>query len=104
MSYGYDSPRRPAPPRPQRGPAALLLLLGALCVLLGVLIIRNYWPFGGRDGTDPDATLRVVTPRGKLWDVEQSITTLAAKASKSVVHIHSLGQRSAGTGSGFVWD
>ncbi len=105
MSYDHDySPRR-VPPRTQKQSSGLLLLLlGVLGVLLAVVVVRN-WPFGG-DPRDPDATPRPVTPRGNLWEIEEAITGLAAKVSKSVVHITAANRRdgSAGSGSGFVWD
>ncbi len=112
MSFGYDSPQRPdfpprrTPPRHQSGSLTLLIVFLVVGVLLGVLAIR-FWPFGRKgDITEPDAAPRVVTPRGKLWDIEQGIVDLAAKASKSVVHIRAQNpqQGSAGTGSGFIWD
>src|SRR5262249_20657597 len=58
------------------------------------------------DVTEPDATPREVTPRGKLWDIEQGIVDVAAKASKSVVHIRAQNseQGSAATGSGFIYN
>lgn len=104
MSYDYELPRRRLPPRAHSSSSALLLLVLVLCVVLGVILVRQLWPFGHGTGTDANATLRVAAPRAKLWDVEQAIVDIASRASKSVVHIYSLGQGSAGTGSGFVWD
>ena len=105
MSYGYELPPRPLPPaRPQRNSPLLLLVLLAGCLVLAFLLLRPYLPFGRHDGLDPDAKLRDVTPRGELWDIEKRIIALAARASKSVVHIRSRGQDTAGTGSGFIWD
>src|SRR6266498_1420743 len=99
MSFDYESPQPPAFP-PRRDPLArgprpsprgssptLLILFVLLGILLGVLVYR-FWPFGHRgDVTEPDAPPREVTPRGKLWDIEQGIVDVAAKTSKSVVHI-----------------
>jgi len=110
MSFGYYPPERrdvppPRPPdRPRIPSPTLLILLVVLGVLIGVVAIR-FWPFGRKDEvTEPDAALRVASPRGELWDIEKGIVKVAAKASKSVVHIRAVIQRSAGTGSGFIWD
>jgi S1-C subfamily serine protease len=104
MSYGYEMPPRRQPPRSQSGSPALLLLLLVLCVVLGVLLVRQFWPFGHRDGTDPNVNLRVAAPTQKLWQIEENIVSIYSQASKSVVHIYSTGEGSAGSGSGFVWD
>ncbi|MBI1915461.1 MAG: trypsin-like peptidase domain-containing protein [Planctomycetes bacterium] len=112
MSFGYESPQRydfpprRVPPPPRGNSPTLLILVVLLGVLLGVLAYR-FWPFGRRgDVTEPDATPREVTPRGKLWDIEQGIVDVAAKASKSVVHIRAQNsdQDSAATGSGFIYN
>src|SRR5262245_57174959 len=111
MSFGYspqspDFPPRRTPPPSRAGSLTLLIVIIAVGVLLGVLAIR-FWPFGHKaELTDPDATPRAVTPRGKLWEIEQGIVDIAARASKSVVHIRAQNPRegSAGTGSGFIWD
>ena len=104
MSYDYEMPPRRQPPRSQGGSPAVLLLLLVLCVVLGVLLVRQFWPFGGDNGTNPNAALRVAAPRQKLWEIEQNVVALYDRASKSVVHVYSVGEGSAGTGSGFVWD
>jgi S1-C subfamily serine protease len=112
MSFSYDSPQRyefpprPTPPTPRGNSSTLLVLLVVLGVLLGVLVYR-FWPFGPKgDVTEPEAALRVATPREGLWQIEQDIVKVAAKASKSVVHIRAQNraQGSAATGSGFIWD
>src|SRR5437899_2551143 len=104
MSYGYEPPQRRVPASPRSGSPVLLLILLGVCLVLGFLVLRQYLPFGHKEGIDPDVKLRQVTPRDKLWDVEEAIVTLAARASKSVAHIHSVGRGTVGTGSGFVWD
>src|SRR4051794_920077 len=106
MSF-YESPPPPAfpprrvPPKPQGNSPTLLVVFVLLGILLGVLAYR-FWPFGHKgDVTEPDATLRVAEPRGKLWEIEQGIVDLAARTSKSVVYIRAQnpGQGSAATGS-----
>src|SRR4051812_2488179 len=112
MSFGYESPPphsfppRRVTPTPRGNSSTLLVLLVLLGLLLSVMAYR-FWPFGHKgDVTEPDATPREVTPRGKLWDVEQGIVDVAAKASKSVVHIRAQNpaQGNTATGSGFIFN
>src|SRR5260221_9829468 len=112
MSFRYESPPRQDLPRRRQTAApggtsrTLPFLFSVLGALLGVPAYR-FWPFGSRgDVTEPDAALRVETPRDSLWQIEQDIVKVAAKASKSVVHIRAQnrGEGSAAAGSGFIWD
>ncbi len=88
----------------------------ASLVLAGVLIwvSRGYLQ---RDGLDPDATPRAVTPRGDLAADERSTIELFQEASPAVVHIETTRIQAVrdfwdvryfevpeGTGSGFLWD
>lgn len=108
-------PERPAP-QPPRGPrASLLLLCGALLVLGGMLLERVLARAEPRPLHDAAATARPVAARGELAPAEQGTIALYKQASRSVVHITTLGLRRGmfsldvraipqGTGSGFVWD
>ena len=66
-------------------------------------------------GLVPDATPRLVTPRGDLAQDEQSTIALFEQSSPSVVHINTrrrvrdwltrnVSEIPEGSGSGFVWD
>ena len=110
----------PSPPSPRRAPGPLLPL-GPLALLLlaGITLFLAWDTFTHRRGAlhDPDATPRVVDPRGDLAADEASTIALFDAVSPSVVHIDtarlavqrgflrsSLLEVPEGTGSGFLWD
>jgi len=87
--------------------------LGLLFILLLTALATGYWlrPWL----MTPEATPRLVEPRGDLAADEQSIIALFEQASPSVVYISTLTevvdpwtrrvfQTRQGTGSGFIWD
>jgi S1-C subfamily serine protease len=97
-------PRPPANGSNARPYAAILMILATLIGIgLGVVAVL-YWPFGGGDARNPNAAPRVPAPRGDLWEIEKSISSIFSEANPSVVHIQSAGQTTAGSGSGFIWD
>jgi S1-C subfamily serine protease len=112
LDYLPPPPRPPAPPaRGGIGIVGALLLIG-----LGMLIYRFVVPrVVGGALHDRDAGSRPVAARGELAPAEHSTIELYKQASRSVVHITSVGLRRSifsmdvraipqGTGSGFVWD
>ncbi len=108
MSTYYD---RQAPPRPSLASYVLPL---ALLVVIALLLVWRFWPAG--DGRlNPNATLRTVTPAGKLSDAENSQIALYKNTAPSVVNVTNLAlmrdrftlnveRIPKGMGSGFVWD
>jgi S1-C subfamily serine protease len=90
--------------------------VGALLLIgLGMLIYRFVVPRLPGSLHDRQATGRAVVARGDLAPAEKSTIELYKQASRSVVHITSVGLRRSlfsmdvraipqGTGSGFVWD
>ncbi|MFO0968061.1 MAG: trypsin-like peptidase domain-containing protein [Gemmataceae bacterium] len=89
----------------------VLVFLGAL---LAVVLVWRLWPLGDRPpGADPNATPRVITPRGDLSQDEKTNIDLFKSASPAVVFVHSTSHARGidladyeirGSGSGFVWD
>src|SRR6266511_300191 len=107
MSISYDDFLRRSPPRRQSHTSLIVFLVAlAVCLLLGVFLIRQFGLFRkGGDGTDPKAQPRAVTPAGDSWPEEQRIIDLYEKAKKSAVTVYSLrGSQTLGAGSGFIWD
>ena len=105
-SYDRDTPR------PSRTTYLLPLLL---LLALGAVLLWRFWPASPRDGLDPNAPPRAVTPRGDLADDEKTTIEIFNNTSPSAVHITTLVLRHdvlnmdvfqipKGTGSGFVWD
>ena len=105
MSTGYPTyPPRPLRPSQRTFPAAIILLIVA-ALLVGCLVVKRLDLFKRADGIDPEAKPREVTSRGDLWTEEEKVVQLYDKARKSAVAVYTfLGDRSVGTGSGFVWD
>lgn len=79
--------------------AWVVLLLLAMIAFLLFRYRTSIW----MDLHDPEAVARAITPRGKLSDVELSQIGLFEQSAPSVVHITTVGGRSRGTGTGFVW-
>src|SRR5438094_556928 len=107
MSISYDDFLRRSPPRRQsRSSLVVFLVALAVCVLLGVFLVRQLGLFRRvGEGTDPKAQPREVTPAGEAWPEEQRIVDLYEKAKKSAVTVYTLhGSQTLGAGSGFVWD
>jgi S1-C subfamily serine protease len=98
-----DADEATVPPRRGPGRAAvsgwIVLLLLAVIALLLFRYRTSIW----MDLYDPDAVARAVTPRGKLSAVEFSQIEIFEQSAPSVVHITTVGERSRGTGTGFVW-
>ena len=98
-----------SPRNPTRRISSLLLL---------VAILLGWWFFFGERrpaGIDPDASPRIVTPRGDLAADERNTIDLFRAASPAVVYITNIELRRnifslnvseipKGTGSGFLWD
>jgi len=88
--------------------------LWALGILTATLLVRELRPWF-RPLHDPDATARVVTPRGALLSDEEATIALFRDCRDSVVHIHTtdrvrsrrhlfgVAEVQRGQGSGFVW-
>src|SRR5690349_2964832 len=100
---------------PPRYPWAAFLWPLLLLLALGAVLLWRFWPRGSRDGLDPDAAPRAVTPRGDLAEDDKTTIEIFNKTSPSAVHITTLSVRQngfsldllqipRGTGSGFVWD
>ena len=94
-----------------RGPKLWPRLATLICA---AVLIWHVWP-RQRNGIDPDAAPRAITPRGELAAEEKTSTAIFRQASPSVVYITTLAtehnpfsfdiqQIPQGTGSGFVWD
>src|SRR5262245_62260856 len=96
--------RRPVRRKPQRLLPAVILAV--VLGVLGGLLLHHYLGMFAKEGTDPHAKPREVTPRGDLWPEEQRIVELYEKARKSAVTIYLLdaNRQSVGSGSGFIWD
>jgi len=90
-----------------------LLLLG----VIGAFVLWTFWTLVPKPWRDlnPAETLRPVTARGDLAEIEKTTIAIFRKASPSVVHITNLvnaaqpfsmnvQQVPQDTGSGFVWD
>ena len=109
-----EFPYRPRRPEPRAPVWILLWLVLGIEVVLGGLLIYNYWkrPSPAEVGSyEP----RAITPRGDLAEDEKTTIQIYEQASKSVVFITRLRlqrdylslnvqQVPEGTGSGFVWD
>ena len=83
-------------------------------VICALVLVWHSWPWQ-RNGMDPDAAPRAITPRGELAAEEKTSTAIFRQASPSVVYITTLAtehnpfrfnsqQIPQGTGSGFIWD
>ncbi len=102
---------RPRPPRL----VPIWFWLIALAILAGAFLPWRTWWQQTQPVTNPAAQPRVVTPRGNLTENEKSTVELFEAASPSVVYITTSTtvvnpwtrrrvERTAGTGSGFIWD
>jgi S1-C subfamily serine protease len=112
--WGHLPPRRPPEPARKLASSTFLVpLLIVLVVLLGALVVRDYWGrwFDRTEYGNP----RPVTARGELSAEEKATIEIYKQTKPSVVHITSLAvhrdvlnlnvqQVPEGTGSGFVWD
>lgn len=107
-------PRDRRPPSQTPLLSALVLLVIALVVVVGVLLYPVIRSARG-PVHDPNAQPRTVTPRAELTELEKTNIQIYKAARPSVVHITSLAIRSGlfqlnarevprGTGSGFLWD
>jgi S1-C subfamily serine protease len=106
----YDYYSRP----PQRGSAAAIVWPLVLLGIIALILVWRFWPHRSAE-LDPQASVRPVTPAGKLADAENSAIALYKSAAPSVVHVTclqvlrdrfslNLQQIPKGIGSGFVWD
>ena len=85
----------------------------AIAICASVLVWHS-WPWQ-RNGLDPDAAPRAITPRGELAAEEKTSTSIFRQTAPSVVFITTMAtghnpfsfateKIPQGTGSGFVWD
>jgi S1-C subfamily serine protease len=105
-------PQRPQPQRSSAASVWLLALMMLACgAVVGWLVSRQIW---NRENAQIAATMRPVTPRGDLMELERTNIRIFQNSSPSIVFINTVTEQTdfygdttqvpEGTGSGFIWD